>query len=693
MLEYSPHPVEAEPRGLSAQICLWIRNGWQWPPCYILWPARTAEAQARNLVALTRSKGLCILLLPSTDRFSTSSLHSLRTLCAFRHGMFSIGASPIDIPKLGAFITQSDVTHEGTSSIYTAEIWQIAHQISWYGTWHCLPLALAVSYAKHTFYFTLSLRTGVVPSSNVHQLDASAFEWKGSLPNHPSATISFAKDGLVLQAQYPMVLFPFPAGRGSTSILSTNPKGYSLRPVSGTYFFANASFNTGHTHPLCSGLHDPDDIALPPQMIRWPRESPAVLPVALATQSQRNPVPPWLPADSKTLYQQGLEALTTEDALHNANPTHWLPAYCAHALHNFAEEHLSVLANPDTLASFSTEVVDPLLRSETSKAQEYLQGLLSTADSGYKTVLRRRPVPLTDGPPDDDYIVSLNIASLKSTRLYIDMVYRKIAELATFLAGSDIPKSPLGWVRLQTLQSYDGRDVPDNFNPTTQNVIATNKFCVLSHGSLRPMSKNVLETLLILDFKAWGKGRRFQYATYGPPAPDGGGTIKEYAVRLAPSIQAAAGPEVLPHLLPSFLLSMELTFVRIVCSSRSNATASTRKPAVVMATLLNSILWPLATRKLSRMLWQTLLSAGHKPIPSFWLISPAHGVPTRGLWHLMVSSAPTPHQFLLFILAAHLPETPAPHIMEEDAEPNEDLTETTSPTRMIPPLFKNCCPK
>ena len=50
------------------------------------------------------------------------------------------------------------------------------------------------------------------------------------------------------------------------------------------------------------------------------------------------------------------------------------------------------------------------------------------------------------------------------------------------------------------------------------------------------------------------------------------------------------GLKVLPHLLPSFLLSMELTFVRIVCSSRSNATASTRKPAVVMATLLNSIL-------------------------------------------------------------------------------------------------------
>ena len=178
----------------------------------------------------------------------------------------------------------------------------------------------------------------------------------------------------------------------------------------------------------------------------------------------------------------------------------------------------------------------------------------------------------------------------KSTRLYIDHVYRKIAELATFLAGSDLPKSPLGWVRLQTLQSYDGRDVPGNFNPTTQNVISTNKFSVLSQGNLRPMSKDVLETLLILDFQARGRGRRFQYATYGPPAPDGGRTSKEYAVRLAPATQAAAGPEGSAPPAALFHLSMELTSVRIVCSSHSSAMASTPEPAAVMATLLNSTL-------------------------------------------------------------------------------------------------------
>ena len=54
--------------------------------------------------------------------------------------------------------------------------------------------------------------------------------------------------------------------------------------------------------------------------------------------------------------------------------------------------------------------MDPLLHSEPSRAQEYLQGLLASADVSFTPVLRRRPVPLTDGPPDDDYIVSFNIA-------------------------------------------------------------------------------------------------------------------------------------------------------------------------------------------------------------------------------------------------------------------------------------------
>ena len=187
-------------------------------------------------------------------------------------------------------------------------------------------------------------------------------------------------------------------------------------------------------------------------------------------------------------------------------------------------------------------MADPLLNSDPTKAQEYLQGLLATEDPAFTPVLRRRPIPLTDGPPDDEHIVRLNIATLRS-HLYIDHIYRKIAELATLLSGSDIPKSPAGWVRLQTLQSYDGVDVPGNLHPTTQTAVATNKFSVTSKGNLRPMSKEILESLLFRDHKAQRSGRRFQYAAYGPPPPPGGRTIKEYAVRLSPDAQLSPEPE------------------------------------------------------------------------------------------------------------------------------------------------------
>eukprot|EP00434_Breviolum_minutum_P021740 symbB.v1.2.019190.t1/scaffold1512.1/size114451/1 len=481
-----------------------------------------------------------------------------------------------------------------------------------------------------------------------------------------------------------MVLFPFPAGRGSTAISSTNPTGYSLRPVSGTYFLANASFNTEHTHPLSTGLHDPDDIALPPQMIRSPQESPAILLVALATSEQRNPVPPWLPAKSKTLYQQGLDVLTTADILHNSNPAHWLPAYCAHALSNFAEEHLSVLANPGTLASFPTEVVDSLLRLDTSKAQEYLQGLLSAADVGYKTVLRRRPVPLTD--------------------------------------GSDIPKSPDGWVRLQTLQSYDGRDVPGNFNSTTQNVIATNKFSVLSYGNLRSMSKDVLETLLIIDFKATGKGRRFQYATYGPPAPAEGRTIKEYAVRLAPATQAVTGEgsapptslappqygayfcsDIMPEPLKRYDInpktrSRDGYAIKLhplsSCDSQAIADAIAHSPLrgpqadtlllVDIPSTQGSHTWTLTANGLLGTYIASIPpshfhSAWRNPVQPMWTNPKRHGTSSASVLPTYFPNVPTARNDNLNVqadsrLAAHLHETPAPHIMEEDAEPNEELT-------------------
>ncbi len=75
--------------------------------------ASTQEAEARNLVALTRSKGLCLRLLPSTHERTDSSLHALRTLCAYRHGMFHIGKDTVDLDAFATFLTQPDTVDFG----------------------------------------------------------------------------------------------------------------------------------------------------------------------------------------------------------------------------------------------------------------------------------------------------------------------------------------------------------------------------------------------------------------------------------------------------------------------------------------------------------------------------------------------------------------------------------------------------
>ena len=54
------------------------------------------------------------------------------------------------------------------------------------------------------------------------RLEASAFERKGALPNHHSASICFARTALILQSNgVALVQFPFPSRNGSASLNST----------------------------------------------------------------------------------------------------------------------------------------------------------------------------------------------------------------------------------------------------------------------------------------------------------------------------------------------------------------------------------------------------------------------------------------------------------------------------------------
>ena len=158
-------------------------------------------------------------------------------------------------------------------------------------------------------------------------------------------------------------------------------------------------------------------------------------------------------------------------------------------------------------------------------------------------------------------------------------------------------------------------------------VIATNKFSVLSYDNLRSMSKDVLETLLIIDFKATGKGRRFQYAIYGPLAPAEAAQSKNtrYVLHQPPRPSPV---KALSHLPPSLLHSMEFTFARTACSSLSNDMTLIQKPGTAM--LSNYILCPPVIHRPLQTLLRTHLFVGHGPILSFWLISPAHGAHIRG---------------------------------------------------------------
>ena len=117
--------------------------------------ANSREAEARNLVALTRSKGLCVVLLPFTDKFPSCALHSLRTMCGYRQGIFTVGAASLDHQALGDFISQPDTSLEDVPSTFDDHSWKVAHQITYFGSWRLLPFVMGLTYGSTTYFFHL----------------------------------------------------------------------------------------------------------------------------------------------------------------------------------------------------------------------------------------------------------------------------------------------------------------------------------------------------------------------------------------------------------------------------------------------------------------------------------------------------------------------------------------------------------
>ena len=100
---------------------------------------------------------------PPQQKFIDCSLHSILTQCAWRHGIFHVGAADLDTQALADYISQPDTTLNDQPSVFTSESWLYTHQITSFGRWDPLPLCLCLSQGTLVSYFCLSSQPNTFP--------------------------------------------------------------------------------------------------------------------------------------------------------------------------------------------------------------------------------------------------------------------------------------------------------------------------------------------------------------------------------------------------------------------------------------------------------------------------------------------------------------------------------------------------
>ena len=360
--------------------------------------ADSQEAEARNLVALTRSKGLCLLLFPTTHVHPTGPLHSLRTLCALRHGMFHIGKDRVDLDSFAAFLTQPDTVefaHDGITidsrAPFTRESWLFTHQITSYGAWTFLPLALRLTMHTARFELTLALRQEV-PKPSCFQVTPDLFHWQGHLLDGVRVTLSFGIGCLELASDtFVYVRFPYPEPGHAPQL---EVKGWTLTPDCGSYFFSRASHSLGHLHPSRPGVVDPSDYARPASLLKWPATSPATRSRYAHLPHHHTPdaPPKLLPAASIPYYHMGMDQLCQPAVLNDKDlvPSLWLAAFAALIGTSLTNEHNALLQHPLIPPQFPSRVIAPLLAGDVDTVTDYVTEILACTGPSW-TVKNRRP--------------------------------------------------------------------------------------------------------------------------------------------------------------------------------------------------------------------------------------------------------------------------------------------------------------
>ena len=438
--------------------------------------ASSDEADARNLVALTRSKGLSVIMLPPATQYVGSPLHSLLTQCAYRHGIFTIGAEDLDTEALAEFLSQPDTTQNTVPAVFTAASWLHTHQISTFGTWDPMPLCFALTYNAQIAYFYLSL--------NQH--------------SPPSNTHTFGRNCLLLLTENSKIVeFPFPTAADGL----IEARGFGLQPASGSHFFTRPSHSLGHKHPIRSSTPNPPP-PLPLPIQRWLATFAATTSPDLPDYEEPPP-PDFLSTGAKNLYMQGINYLHSQDCLYHPTlkPEDWLAAYGAIIVPDFTEQILGALLDSSVVSEFSTEIVEPLAtRHDTTHVYNFLHRTLSAQQIPWTIFVPRHRTVVDPTPPEDDLVRIIPRDEFPTTGGWIDNIAEKIDHLVSLLTqADDIPRSRQGWVHLSDLKRYDGPAVPGNQDPHTNTILYNRPFTLSRGGSSTPLDDAALFNLVAFD--------------------------------------------------------------------------------------------------------------------------------------------------------------------------------------------------
>ena len=391
--------------------------------------ASSQEAEARNLVALTRTKGLCLLLLPSTHEHTESPLHTIRTMCALRHGLFHIGKDRVELDAFAAFLTQPDTVdfaNDGVTIDSTAPLdsWLFTHQVSYFGKWDYLPLALRLTFRTTPFELTLALRQEV-PRANTFLATPDLFYWQGHLLDGIWVTLNFGVNCLELASEHFIYArFDYPKPGLTPPLLEDN--GWTVVPDCGSYFFSRASLSLGHIHPSQSGVIDPSDPFRPQNLLKWPATSPVTYShvAHLPLHGNQAAPPSFLPPSAIPLFHLGLARLCEPEALQDPKLNHsaWLAAFAALTGTDLTTEHMALLQHPSIPAQFPSKVLAPLQAGHKEQVKDYVSEIISCTGPSWAVKKNRPRSTGSQTAPDDAAIQELPTTTRDPLPTWVDQL-------------------------------------------------------------------------------------------------------------------------------------------------------------------------------------------------------------------------------------------------------------------------------